>query len=205
MGEDNTTSAVHKYLQDLGDQGPSDVAVRALLQRSLERLQMLSSTMLFRRYPRLTRPPMNLEADELLSAVVERLIKALSKVRPKTTRQFFALANQHIRWELNDLARWLDQKGPAVELHEEFVASPETSGSVISPNASRMFEAIDSLPEYEREVFELVRIQGLTHPETAEVLCVSTKTVQRRLNRSLLLLTEQLSDLFPAEEPTAKP
>ena len=46
-----------------------------------------------------------------------------------------------------------------------------------------MLEAIDDLPEDEREVFDLVRIQGLTQAEAAEVLGVSAKTVQRRLNR----------------------
>jgi RNA polymerase sigma-70 factor (ECF subfamily) len=29
--------------------------------------------------------------------------------RPTNVRQFFALANQHLRWELNDLARRLDE------------------------------------------------------------------------------------------------
>ena len=47
-----------------------------------------------------------------------------------------------------------------------------------------MLEAIDGLPEDEREVFDLVRIQGLTQAEAAEVLGVSAKTVQRRLNRA---------------------
>jgi RNA polymerase sigma factor (sigma-70 family) len=60
-----------------------------------------------------------------------------------------------------------------------------------------MLEAIDKLPEDEREAFSLVRIQGLTHAEAAEVLNVSPKTVQRRLNRGLLLLAEQLDDLRP--------
>jgi RNA polymerase sigma-70 factor (ECF subfamily) len=58
-----------------------------------------------------------------------------------------------------------------------------------------MLEAIDKLPEDEREAFSLVRIRGLTHTEAAEVLSVSPKTVQRRLNRGLLLLAEQLDDL----------
>jgi len=34
--------------------------------------------------------------------VVERLIKAMRGYRPQTVRHFFALANQHMRWELND-------------------------------------------------------------------------------------------------------
>ena len=46
-------------------------------------------------------------------------------------------------------------------------------------------------------MFGLVRIQGLTYPEAADVVGVSPKTVQRRLNRALLLLAEQLDDLRP--------
>ena len=37
----------------------------------------------------------------------------------------------------------------------------------------------------------------MTHAEAAEVLEVSAKTVQRRLNRSLLLLAKELDDLRP--------
>jgi RNA polymerase sigma-70 factor (ECF subfamily) len=61
-----------------------------------------------------------------------------------------------------------------------------------------MLEAIDGLPADEREACSLVRIQGLTHAEAAEVLGVSTKMVQRRLNRSMLL-AERLDDLRPPD------
>jgi RNA polymerase sigma-70 factor (ECF subfamily) len=60
-----------------------------------------------------------------------------------------------------------------------------------------MLLAIEGLPEEEREVFELIRIQGLTYPEAATVVGVSVKTVQRRLNRARLLLAEELADLCP--------
>jgi predicted DNA-binding protein (UPF0251 family) len=51
------------------------------------------------------------------------------------------------------------------------------------------------LPEDEREVFDLIGIQGLTHAEAAAVVGVSEKTVQRRLNRAGHLLAERLADL----------
>jgi RNA polymerase sigma-70 factor (ECF subfamily) len=51
----------------------------------------------------------NLQPNELLSGVLERLLKAMREVHPQTVRQLFALANQHMRWELNDLARRLDK------------------------------------------------------------------------------------------------
>ena len=60
-----------------------------------------------------------------------------------------------------------------------------------------MLDAIESLPDDEREVFSLVRFQGMSHSEVASLLDISTKTVQRRLNRSLMSLTELLDDLKP--------
>src|SRR5262249_36730649 len=115
-------------------------------------------------------------------------------------RQLFALANQHMRWELNDLARRLDNQPSAVELREGLVPSPASSGSGLSPDGLRMLRAIGDLPEDEREVFDLVRVQGITQAEAAEVLGVSTATVKRRLSRGLRLLSERLADLRPGEK-----
>jgi hypothetical protein len=61
--------------------------------------------------------------------------------------------------------------------------------------AAVVLGAIESLPEEEREVSELVGIQRLTQAEAAGVIGASEKTVQRRLNRARLLLAEQLADL----------
>ena len=60
-----------------------------------------------------------------------------------------------------------------------------------------MLQAGDDLPEEEREVFGLERITRMTQVETGEVQGVSNKTVQRRLNRALLILSEALEDLRP--------
>ncbi len=202
MDDAGTTAAVQHYLGELaGTRGnsPADPIVRALLARSVGRLQMLCASLLHQSYPRLTRPPLNLQADELLSAVVERLLKALEKARPQNVRQFFALANQHTRWELNDLARRLDKKASDVQLLDSLAVAPESSGSELSQNARRMLEAIETLPEVEKEVFSLVRIQGMAQTEAAGVMGVSLKTIQRRLDHSLLLLTETLSDLQPGK------
>ena len=75
--------------------------------------------------------------------------------------------------------------------------APASSVSELSSDGRRILQAIESLPEEEREVFSLVRIQGLAHGEAAGVLGVAIKTVQRRLNRALLFLAAQLDDLRP--------
>ena len=197
MDEEGTTAAVQRYLDQMAGDAPAEPVVRALLDRAVRRLHRLSAFLLHRSYPRLARPPLNLQADELLGAVVERLLKALREARPRTVREFFALAGQHMRWELNDLARRLDKQPAAVELREGQLPAPASSDSGLSPAGLRMLEAIDGLPEDEREAFGLIRILGLTYSEAAGVLGVSPKTVQRRLGRGLVLLEEQLDDLRP--------
>ena len=137
MDEEHTTVVVQRYLDELGGDTPAESAVRALLDRAVHRLHELCAALLHRSYPRLTRPPLNLQADELLGAVVERLLKALREVRPGTVRQFFALASQHMRWELNEMARRLDEQPAAVELRDGLVPAPASSDSGLTPHARR--------------------------------------------------------------------
>jgi RNA polymerase sigma-70 factor (ECF subfamily) len=203
MNEEHTTAAVQRYLDELAGDSPAEPVVRALLGRAVNRLHQLCATFLYRSYPRLARPPVNLQTDEVLSAVVERLLKALRQARPASARQFFALACQHMRWELNDMARRLDKQPAHVELHDESVPAPASSGSGLTPDDRRILEAIERLPEDEREAFDLVRIQGMSQAEAAQVLEVSVMTVHRRLNRGLQLLTATLGDLYFGEEGSA--
>jgi RNA polymerase sigma-70 factor (ECF subfamily) len=198
MHEEPTTVIIQRYLDALPGDNAAAPAVRELLERAVGRLRLLCATFLYKRYPRLTRPPVNLEPDELLGGVVAGLLTALRTTRPATVRQFFALANQHMRWQLNDLARRLDEQPAAAALAESgVVAQPSSAASRLSPNGLRMLEVIEGLPDDEREVFELVGIQGLTHAEVAAVVGVAEKTVQRRLGRARLLLAERLADLQP--------
>ena len=197
-----TTAAVQRYLDELHAR-PLDSAapplVRELLERSARRLQLLCSSMIRRSYPRLARPPLNLGADEMLGAVVERLIKAMHGARPASVREFFGLANLHMRWELNDLARRLDEHTPPLGLEEPLAERGPPTDPGPSARARRMLDALDRLDADEREVLGLVRVQGLTHDEAAEVLGVSTKTIQRRLNRARVQLVVLLKD-FPQSD-----
>ncbi len=140
MTEERTTAVVKRYLYELGGDSPTEPIVRALLDRSVRRLQLLCATLLYRSYPRLTQPPLNVQADELLGAVTE------------------------------------------------------------TSDGLRMLQAIGALPEDEREAFDLMRIQGMTQVEAAELLGFSVVTVKRRLTRGLRLLEEQLADLRPEED-----
>src|SRR6478672_11047447 len=104
MSTEHTTAAVQRYLDALAGDQPAEPIVRAMLDRSVVRLQALCRNLLYRQYRRLTLPPLNLEPDELPSAVAERLLKAMGSRGPPTFQQFSGLVNQHMRGELNDLA-----------------------------------------------------------------------------------------------------
>jgi RNA polymerase sigma-70 factor (ECF subfamily) len=109
MDEEPTTVIIQRYLDALPEDTAAEPVVRELLERAASRLRLLCATFLYKSYPRLTRPPVKLETDELLRGIAAGLIKGLQTARPPTVRRFFALANQHMRWQLNDLAR---RRGP---------------------------------------------------------------------------------------------
>jgi RNA polymerase sigma-70 factor (ECF subfamily) len=208
MQEEPTTIVIQRYLDALPGDTTAEPITRDLLERAVGRLRLLCAALLYESYPRLTLPPVNLEMEELLGGEVAGLLRALRMTRPPTVRRFFALANQHMRWQLNDLARLLDEQTARAALAESWVAAPApSSDSCLTPDGPCMLGAIESPPEDEREDFDLIGVQGLTHAETAAVVGVSEKSVQRRLNRARLLLAEQLADLRPATPggPTLSP
>ncbi|MCC6678382.1 MAG: sigma-70 family RNA polymerase sigma factor [Phycisphaerales bacterium] len=200
MHDHRTTASVQRYLVALAGHEDPDPIVRALLARAAARLQGLCTNMLRKQYPRLMHGPLGVQEDEMLSLLVERLIKAMRQVRPSTVREFFALANQHLRWELNEFARRLASRPRMHALADDIATTgPPTEVPIEAAGIRQILEAIDRLPEDEREVFSLVHIQGLTHAETAHVLDVSTKTVQRRLHQAVSALAGELSGLVAGD------
>jgi RNA polymerase sigma-70 factor (ECF subfamily) len=196
-----TTVAVQRHLDALAGDAPADPIVRSLLGRSVERLERLCRKQLRGRYPRLTRAPVGVETGDVLAAIVERLLRATGEVRPQNVRQFFGLANQHIRWELNDLVRGLDKGPRRSELPDE-IEQPGVTDSGVAPAILRLLAAIEELPQENREVFDLVRVQGLSHAEAAEIAGVATKTIQRRLREATLLLAERVGFIEPPDGTT---
>ena len=137
MNEEPTTVIIQRYLDALPGDAAAELLARELLERAAGRLRLLCGTLLHKSYPRLTRPPANLETDELLGDVVAGLLTAMRKTRPPTVRRFFALANQHMRWQLNDLAGRLDKQPGVGALAESCVAAlPASAASGLSPDGA---------------------------------------------------------------------
>jgi RNA polymerase sigma-70 factor (ECF subfamily) len=186
MNDEHTTAMVQRHLDELAGDSPLAQIVWALPGRAVRRFHLLCAPLLHWRHPRLTRPPWNVQADELLGSVEQRLLMALREARHRILRQLFELASQHMRCELNDLARRLDEQYAAAEIRVGLVRAPASNASGLTLDGRRMLRAIDDLQEDEREVVDLVGIQV---------------TVKRRLRRGLRLLAEQLADFRLGEEP----
>ena len=105
MHEEPATAAIQRNLDAPPGGMAAEPIVRELLERVVGRLRLLCATLLYKSYLRLTRPPVKLERDELLGGIVAGLLTSLRTTRPPTVRRFFALANQHLRWQLTGLAR----------------------------------------------------------------------------------------------------
>ena len=79
-------------------------------------------------------------------------------------------------------------------------ASAESTGSAPDPEAQAdaigqlelLAAALEELPEQCRQAFLLNRVEGLTHAQIAAQLGVSTKTIQRHIERALRACVEVL-------------
>ena len=76
--------------------------------------------------------------------------------------------------------------------------SPAADARVISGElAGAVAQAIASLSEPQREVFDMSRTRGLTYNEIAALLGISVKSVEARMGRALKQLREQLAPWLP--------
>lgn len=105
-----------------------------------------------------------------------------------------------MRRGLNDLAQRLDKRATDLELLDSLAVAPESSGSGLIECVRRILDVIEGLQENDREVLSLIRLQGMPHVEAAQIVSVSVKTIQQRLNRGLLSLTLSLSEFHFGEE-----
>lgn len=198
MGDDRTT-LVQACLERL--RAGDEAAREELIRGACDRLGELTRVML-RDYGRLRRWE---ETDDVLQSALMRLYRSLGTVAPESARDFYRLATLQIRRELIDLTRHHYGPEGAGRKH----ASVEGESGVPDPAGdpdddpgrlsvwSEFHEQAEALPEEEREVFDLVWYQGMTHDEAARVLGVSTKTVQRRWHGACLRLHERLGGALP--------
>ena len=141
------------------------------------------------------------QTDDLLQAALMRLHRSLAVVRPGGVAHFDNLAATQIRRELIDLARSYHGPEGIGANHHTDGADPgerlvQVADGVGMPETlegwAAFHEAVEGLPEEERQVVGLLWYDGLTHAQAAKALGVATKTVQRRWASARLMIQEAL-------------
>ncbi|MBO0331236.1 RNA polymerase sigma factor [[Muricauda] lutisoli] len=130
------------------------------------------------------------QAEDIVQDVFVKLWKLCSTVSfSKVKAYLYRAANNSF---LNEMA------------HEKIVLKhlQKTAPSVDNENPEYLMQmdefhvklktAIASLPQKEREVYLLSRVEKKTYSEIAEILGLGIKAIERRMSKALLLLRDQL-------------
>ena len=133
MDEEPTTVIIQRYLDAVPRDTAAEPNVRELLEHAVGRLRLLCATFLYKSYPRLTRPPVNLETDELLGGVVAGLLTAL-----RTTRQVRGhgrgVGGRTRRRQAISRGLLIHGPPPHESSQNHLRGSPDPSGAVARPN-----------------------------------------------------------------------
>jgi RNA polymerase sigma-70 factor (ECF subfamily) len=130
------------------------------------------------------------DSGDVLHDSLPRLIRALQAVPPASVAQFFTLASRQIHWELLGLAKRYAKReaprgyqSPAGGSDGSPGAPPGEPATTDSPSTlaswTEFHRAVEALPDKERDVFDLLYYQELTHAEAAALLHVSESTIRR--------------------------
>jgi RNA polymerase sigma factor (sigma-70 family) len=198
-----TESLKTTELHDLVDRiraGDRDAA-NALIRRSTQRLENLASRML-KGFPGVARWE---QTDDVFVNAVGRLLRTLGEVTPDSVAGFFRLAAQAVRRQLLDMARHYSGAMNHAAHHDSVPdGPPATSHWASRPKEVRnlerwaaFHEAVERLPDEDRELFELGYYEGLSKEEMARLYQVDEKTVRRRWNKATRRLAEALGDEIP--------
>lgn len=202
MPEENITQLVHKFRQ--GDQSARDGLAAAVYDRlvRLSRKMLRDGSDAVQRWE---------QTEDLAHAAWFRIQRALEdpSVVVSDHIHFYRLAARHIRFELIDLyRRHTGANGLAANHHttppvgsgsdSQAVGDGERFSANLTSDPKRLIAwgefhiLVDSLPEKEKEIVDLLWYQGLKQQDAADLLGVDVKTIKRRWRDVKIRLAEQL-------------
>ncbi len=132
-------------------------------------------------------------AEDLAQEVFLRLYRARASYRVEAKLETYLYRIAHNLWK--DHLRRIKRRAPVIRLDEavgvEHAASEETDPTVML-DWDVLVRAIGALPEKQRQVFLLSRIEEMSFPEISQVLEIPVGTVKSRMYHALAFLREML-------------
>jgi RNA polymerase sigma-70 factor (ECF subfamily) len=165
-------------------------ALDELLRRAAGRMERMTRSML-RRYPGVRAQEQTV--DVLQEALIS-LTGALRQLTFSSTREFYGLAAEHIRRRLLDLARRYRRSAeqPRVWTEDEAGQIPDPDFDEELDRWQALHEGVAALPADLREAFSLRFYHGWGSQEIADLLQVTSRTVNRTLVRAMTELSEKM-------------
>jgi RNA polymerase sigma-70 factor (ECF subfamily) len=207
MSSDQTT-----HLQRCLDRwhAGEDVAREELFRGACARLRLIAGKLFqSRRFQRWE------DLEDLLQNASLQLWRSLENVRPTSARHFLNLGAQHIRWELINLTRrYFGPEGAAANqeslpakdnVSTEIRTAAEPADSSGQPDDlatwTEFHERIETLPDSERELWNLLWYQGMKLTDAAVELGVAERVLRYRWQQARLGLVRALKRELPGTRP----
>lgn len=134
------------------------------------------------------------EADDLVQEAFLRAWKSKSGFEGKSSIKswFFTIGINIFREKIRrkKLVRYVDEV-PEVSVEEQTPIKEVEQSDL----RSRITEEIDKLPQEQKDVFNLIRVQGYSYSEAAEELDSTVCAVRMRLHRANETLSKAMQDL----------
>ncbi|NVK82975.1 MAG: sigma-70 family RNA polymerase sigma factor [Cytophagia bacterium] len=132
------------------------------------------------------------KSNDMVQEAFLTLWKNCAKVLPTMAKAYVFKVAQ------NQMLKSLD-KEKTKEKHIQFIhksSHTETPEFQMEFNEfdRKVKQAIEDLPDGQREVFLMNRIEKMTYTEIAEALEVSVKAVEKRMHKALLKLRERINE-----------
>ncbi|HMO13333.1 MAG TPA: sigma-70 family RNA polymerase sigma factor [Pirellulaceae bacterium] len=201
----NRTEVVENWIAQM--KSGNDAARASLIDSACERLLALTRS-IKKSFNQVNRWE---QTEDIFQRATMRLFQSLSEVELNDARHFFRLAALQIRRELLDLARHYGgpegmganyatqfvQRDMSHAPHAAYDLADQTGNPESALHWGEFHNIIETLPEEQKEVVELLFYHGLSQEEAAKVMNISVRTVKRYWRAARLAIHDKLKGDFP--------
>jgi len=130
------------------------------------------------------------DAEDLVAEALAKAYRSWNQYRGEAHARTWLFAIVRNEW------RMLCRRRPPLE---ERIGSVEVLAATLAAESFELAQAIQSLPEAQKEAFLLVKGEGLTHAEAAKVVHVPVGTMYFRVHAAVQKLKTLLADVSEPE------